>query len=208
MTLTKIIIADDHTLFTNGLELLLKQEPDMQVIGVVGDGKSLLSLIELQRPHLILLDINMPEMSGMVALQRIKQNYAAIKVLMLSTYNEAHLIETSKQFGANGYLLKNCSKPELLKTIAAVMQGNSCFPYRGPDMFNNADDPDHLLKQFNLTRREIEIVFLIKEGLTNQLIAEKLFLSIFTVATHRKNIMHKLHLKSPAALMRFLMESC
>lgn len=202
----KVIIADDHALFVNGLELLLKEDPDVEVIAVANDGNDLLRLTEKQLPDVILLDVNMPNMNGLDALKHIKKNFSSAKVIILSTYQEDHLIEKAKQYGANGYLLKNCNKDELIKTIFLVAEGKTCFPYRIPKTDRNFTYTDILLKKINLTKRELEITELIKEGLTNQQMAEKLFLSIFTVETHRKNIMQKLQLKNPAALIRFLLE--
>lgn len=207
MKQTKIIIADDHNLFINGLQLLLKEEEDMDVVGIANDGHELLQLLAQQLPDLVLLDINMPNMNGLDAVKQIKQSFPLLKVIMLSTYHEDHLIEKAKQYGANGYLLKNCNKDELLKTISLVADGKICFPYRLPKIENSFNNEDHFLKQFNLTKRETEIVGLIKEGFTNQQMAEKLFLSIFTIETHRKNIMQKLQLNSPSALIRFLMKN-
>ena len=202
----KIIIADDHTLFINGLRLLLKEEPRIEVIDVANDGKELLDVLTTTTPDLILLDINMPVLNGLEAARYIKRSYPAIKLIILSTYNEDHLVDKAKQAGVNGYLLKNSSKEELLQTIYLVMNYQSAFPYREPKKENLFDREDSFLKPFNLTKREMEIVLLLKNNLTNQQIADQLFLSIYTVDTHRKNIMQKLGLKSPAALMKFIIE--
>ncbi|HEX7755569.1 MAG TPA: response regulator transcription factor [Niabella sp.] len=202
----KIIIADDHTLFINGLRLLLKEEPQIEVIDVANDGKELLDVLTTTTPDLILLDINMPVLNGLEAARYIKRSYPAIKLIILSTYNEDHLVDKAKQAGVNGYLLKNSSKEELLQTIYLVMNYQSAFPYREPKKENLFDREDSFLKPFNLTKREMEIVLLLKNNLTNQQIADQLFLSIYTVDTHRKNIMQKLGLKSPAALMKFIIE--
>lgn len=201
-----IIIADDHVLFIDGLKLLLKDEEGILVGDVANDGKELLDLLQYQKPDIILLDINMPKMNGLEAARNIKQSYPCIKIIILSTYNEDHLIEKAKQYGANGYLLKNCSKEELLQTIRLVFTEHTSFPYRIHKNENDFDKTDNFLKQFNLTKRESEIVQLIKNNFTNHQIADKLYLSIYTIETHRKNIMQKLGLKSPAALMKFIVE--
>ncbi len=202
-----LIIADDHQLFIDGLKRLLSDEADIAVDDVAADGRELLSLLQQQRPDIILLDINMPRLNGLEAIRIIKQQSIPVKIIVLSTYSDEHLVEKAKGSGANGYLLKNCSKAELLQTIRLVSSGHTSFPYREPTHENEFTANDHFLKQFNLTKRELEIVQLIKENFTNQQIADKLYLSIHTVETHRKNIMQKLELTGPAALMKFILEN-
>lgn len=192
----KIIIADDHPLFSDGLSNLLDNEKDLQVIGIVGNGRALIDVIRKNQPDLILLDINMPQMNGLEAVKKIKQDYPKIKILMLSTYSEEHLIEKAKFYGADGYLLKNANKEELLETVRLIAGGQSCFPYRANALQSHFDDEDNFLKKFSLTKRESEILQFIKQGNTNQQIAQEIHLSIYTVETHRKNIMHKLNLNS------------
>jgi two-component system nitrate/nitrite response regulator NarL len=207
MKIIKIIIADDHNLFIDGLKLLLKDEQDMEVVDIANDGKELLAILQNSIADIILLDINMPQLNGLDALRHIKQSKPLAKIIMLSTYNDEHLVEKAKTAGANGYLLKTTSKPELLDTIRLVASGQACFPYRRPKSENEFDINDIFLKQFNLSKRETEILRLIKLGLTNQLIADKLFLSVYTVETHRKNIMQKLNLKNPPALYKFIADN-
>ena len=200
----KIIIADDHLLFIEGLRMLIESEPGITIIDIANDGKELLQILPANLPDVILLDINMPNMNGLNAAIYIRQSYPSVKILMLSTYSEEHLIEKAKKNGANGYLLKNSSKEELLQSIRLVYKGLLCFPFRVPERVNEFSSNDIFLKQYNFTKRETEVILLIKQGLTNQQISDKLFLSIYTVETHRKNIMQKLHLNSPSALMKFI----
>jgi len=199
-----LVIADDHTLFIDGLCSLLKDEPDMHIMDIANDGNELLSILNAAQPDIVLLDINMPGLNGLEAAKYIKQSYSSLKIIMLSTYNDEHLVDKSKHLGANGYMLKTTNKEELLQTIRLVWAGQACFPYRVPKTVNEFDNG--FLKQFNLTKRELEILKLIKKEYTNQQIADELFLSIYTVETHRKNIMQKLNLKSPVALHKFLGE--
>ena len=206
-TKIKLIIADDHLLFIDGLQSLLKDEEQISVVDIANDGKELLDILQKQTPDTILLDINMPKLNGLEATKYIKHSHPSIKIIILSTYNEDHLVEKSKEYGANGYLLKNCTKAELLQSIFLVSAGHSCFPYRDPKTSNEFDTSDNFLKSYDLTKREVEIIQLIKTHHTNQQIADKLFLSIYTVETHRKNIMHKLGFKHPSALMKFILEN-
>jgi two-component system nitrate/nitrite response regulator NarL len=201
-----LIIADDHTLFIDGLCLLLQSEPDIEILTIASNGRELMSLLYKHKPDVILLDINMPGFNGFEALSRIKSIYPKIKVIMLSTYNEEHLIEKAKAGGANGYMVKNADKDELINVIKLVGQGQSCFPYKQPAVNPLFDEQDPFLKQFQLTKRELELLQLIKLNLTNQQMADELSLSIYTVETHRKNIMQKLNLKNPVELSRFILQ--
>jgi two-component system nitrate/nitrite response regulator NarL len=202
----KLIIADDHTLFIDGLCMLLQNEPQIEVISIANNGRELLGLLHTHVPNVILLDINMPGFNGFEALSRIKAQYPKIKVIMLSTYNEEHLIEKARAGGANGYLVKNADKAELLNVISLVSQGQSSFPYKQPAANPIFNESDPFLKQFQLTKRELEILQLIKQNYTNQQMADHLHLSIYTVETHRKNIMQKLNLKNPVELTRFMLQ--
>lgn len=202
-----VIIADDHLLFIEGLKSLLCTEEGITILDVANDGRELLALLAHKHPDVVLLDINMPLLNGLDALRYIKQAHPALKIIMLSTYHEDHLIEKAKQSGAHGYLLKNCNRDELIQTLYLVNEGNTCFPYRLPKATFSVNEPDHFLKRFDLTKRETEVARLIKEGHTNQQIASHLFLSLYTVETHRKNIMHKLGLNKPGALLKFLLEN-
>lgn len=202
-----IIIADDHLLFIDGLRALLKSEMGIAVVGEAHNGKELLTIIKATPADMVLLDINMPQMNGLDAAQTIRLLYPSIKIIMLSTYSETHLLTKAMQSGANGYLLKNSSKNELIHTIHSVASGNEYFPAYDAEKNYQTGITDSFLKQFNLTKREVELLKLIKKGLTNQQIAEQLFLSIYTVETHRKNIMQKLGLNGSSSLMRFIVEN-
>jgi DNA-binding NarL/FixJ family response regulator len=201
-----VIIADDHTLFINGLCMLLQSEPDIEIMNIAANGKEVMSLLHTHAPRLLLLDINMPGMNGFDVLKRVKDYYPKIKVIMLSTYNEEHLIEKAKAGGADGYIFKNVEKDELLRVMRQVAQGQPCFPYKQPVINSTFGEPDVFLKQFQLTKREQELLQFIKQNYTNQQMANHLHLSIYTVETHRKNIMQKLNLKNPVELTKFILQ--
>jgi RNA polymerase sigma factor (sigma-70 family) len=204
----RIMLADDHPLFIEGLSMMLRREPDFELCGIANNGREVLEMLPTTKPDLILLDINMPKMNGLETIKYIKQSYPAVKIVMLSGYFDDAIIKEAKLKGANGYLLKSSQQDELIQTIKMVNSG-AVFatphheePAPGEFLVN-----DKFLAQFNLTKREREIIQLIKNGMTNQEIAQNLHLSVYTVETHRKNIMQKLKLNSPGALMKFIIEN-
>jgi len=201
-----IIIADDHNLFIEGLLLLLKGEEGIEIEAIANNTTQLIDLLHKATADVILLDINMPGVSGLDALKQIKQLAPLTKIAMLSTYNEEHLIEKAKSYGANGYLLKNTSKEELLQTIRLIYSGKNCFPGKNNHHTISFSEDGVFLAQLTLTKREKELVQLIKKSFTNHQIADQLNLSIYTVETHRKNIMQKLKLKNPIELMKFIIQ--
>ncbi len=202
-----LLIADDHMLFLDGIRRILCDEDNITLMGEALNGKDLLDMLHKNKPEVILLDINMPVMNGFDTIKFIKMSYPEIKIIILSTYNDEHLIEKAKGLGANGYLLKTASKEELIETVNLVAKGHSCFPYRQPNAKQLSNMDNRFWVQYSLTKREGEILEKIKAGQTNQQIANSLFLSIYTVETHRKNIMQKLQLKTTAALMKFIFEN-
>jgi len=203
----KLFIADDHSLLVDGLILLLKDVPDILISGIASDGKQLLDQIRQDPPDVILTDINMPNLNGLDAIRSIRRLTLSIKIIVLSTYNEDHLIKMAKDYGANGYKLKNCGKAELVHAIRSVYNGENCFPVQLSPVKQATIHQDPFLRQFKLTVREVEVARLIKDHFTNQQIAEKLCLSVFTIETHRKNIMQKLNLRRPSELIAFLLKS-
>lgn len=203
----QIIIADDHTIFIDGLKMLLKDEPDINILAVANNGKDLLSLLPTSKPDIILLDINMPKVNGLETGRMIQQYYPDVRYMILSTYNDEHLIEKAKSYGASAYVLKTENKDKLVEAIRSVKDGGVCFPDLSNEDRNEFDSRDQFLKQFDLTKREIEILKLIKKDYSNHQMADELFLSVYTVQTHRKNIMHKLGINHAAALMKFILEN-
>lgn len=204
----RIMLADDHPLFIEGLSMMLRREPDFELCGVANNGREVLEMLPTTNPDLILLDINMPKMNGLETIKYIKQSFPSVKIVMLSGYFDDAIIKEAKLKGANGYLLKSSQQDELIQTIKMVYSGSAFStphheePAPGEFLVN-----DKFLAQFNLTKREREIIQHIKTGMTNQEMAQNLHLSVYTVETHRKNIMQKLKLNSPGALMKFIIEN-
>lgn len=203
----RLAIADDHNLFIEGLMLLLNQEKSLSINGIANNARDLLELMKKNTYDIILLDVNMPGMTGLDAIATIKHSHPDVKIIMLSTYNEKHLIKKAKELGADGYLIKNVNKNELVLAIHQVYEGKHFFTDEQVEVNNTFNNDDAFLVQYSLTKKEKELLQLIKQGYTNKQMADTLFLSIYTIETHRKNIMQKLKLKNPADLMRFIVSN-
>jgi DNA-binding NarL/FixJ family response regulator len=203
MTNLKIFIADDHQLLIDGLSSFFKELDGFEVIGHANDGLVLLQEIATKVPDIILLDLNMPKMDGMATLKNIKANYPNIKVIIISNYHQSQLIKETKALGANGYVLKNGSKSDLLSAIETVNSGKMYFPEEEEKTNNNSVFADEFMKKHQLTKREVEIIRLVCQELNSKEIAEKLFIAEFTVNTHRRNILSKLEMKNTPALINF-----
>lgn len=204
-----ILIADDHQMFIDGLKALLKREKNFQIIGEVGSGGQAIEFIENHQPDLLITDISMPGMSGVDLTRWVKSNYPEIKVLVLTMYNDREIVNEILMSEAEGYILKNTGKHELISAINRI-NGNSTF--YSTEVLNVM--MTRLKKQRNiekntslLTPREIEIVKLIMEELSSEEIAEKLFISKRTVDTHRKNILQKTNTRTIVGLLKFAIEN-
>jgi two-component system nitrate/nitrite response regulator NarL len=204
-----IIIADDHRVFIDGIKALLKDFPEMNVIGEATNGQELCALVKEKKPQLVLTDIQMPVKDGIEATKEIHKEFPEIKVVALSMMNESIYIKKMLEAGASGYILKTVNKEELVDTIRKVAAGEKYFsPEVTAQLMNNfTGKSSHNNPADVLTKREKEILSLIAKGLTDKEIAEKVFLSPLTITTHRKNILSKLGLKNKVELARFAMEN-
>ncbi len=203
----KIIIADDHQLFADGVEQILCADPNFEVLAKVDNGKLLLQTLNRLKPDLILLDINMPYLNGMEAAQTIKKSMPEIGVVFLSMYYDNKIIALAKQYGVNGFIIKNTTATDLKAALIKVIKGETVFVL--PKEFINhpiENKDEDFTKRYKLSPREIEIIQLIKKGKTTKEIAGDIFLSAFTVETHRKNIFKKLNITSVGQLISFAVE--
>lgn len=203
----KIFIADDHQLLIDGLTSFFKELDGFEVIGCANDGLLLLQEIATKVPDIILLDLNMPKMDGMATLKNIKASYPNIKVIILSNYHRSQLIKETKALGANGYVLKNGSKSDLLSAIETVNSGKMYFPEEEEKTNINSVFADEFMKKHQLTKREVEIIRLVCQELNSKEIADQLFIAEFTVNTHRRNILSKLGMKNTPALINFAQQN-
>jgi DNA-binding NarL/FixJ family response regulator len=204
----KIIIADDHQIVVDGLKSILNQLTDYKVITTASNGKELLKSLEIVEPDIVLLDIDMPVLNGIETLKEIKKHYPGIKTIILTMHEEKSLVKKMTDLGANGFLFKNSDIEELIIAMESVMNG---IPYFSVSLRNELINNDLIgnnesnidSKKSLLTEREIEIIKLIVEGLSNKEIADKLFISPRTVDTHRTNLMKKLEVNNVAGLVRY-----
>ena len=200
----KVYIVEDHSVVVEGIYSLLQSEKGIEMVGNACNATDCLQYFTKQVADIILMDIGLPDMSGIDLCALIKKKYPGIMVIALSTFNQGSYINKMMQAGASGYLLKNTGKVELLEAIKTAAEGKTYLSFEvGKEMQLNKEIPNNVPL---LTKREKEILQLIAEGLTNIQIAEKLFISIDTVDTHRKNLHHKLNVKNTATLIRFAVE--
>jgi DNA-binding NarL/FixJ family response regulator len=199
---TCILIADDHVLFNDGVKhLLVAYFPD---IHQVFSGKDVESAVARLRPQLLLLDINLPGMDGLELSKRLKKSNAAPRIILLSMYNDQKFIRLAEEIGVEGYLLKSTTQSGLLSGIHAVLKGSTAYCTQTDP--HNVHAKDVFMEKYKLTQRELEIIRLIKEGMSSAQIAESIYLSVYTVETHRRNINLKLNIKNPAELVRKAIE--
>ena len=197
-----IIIVDDHQLFRDGLAGLLSKYKHFEILARLPDGESLLEHLSNGRaPEIVLLDLTMPGINGFEVLEKLKKHYKNIKTIVISMHDDGNYIAKCAKVGAYGYLLKNTDEEELIMAINNV--------YRG-ERYYNADISTRMFQNLSLqtsipeklTKRELEVLGFLSEGLTTKAIAEQMFISTRTVETHRANMLKKLNVKNTAALIK------
>ena len=203
----KITVVDDHKLFLDGLCGLLATQPDFEVIGKGSNGKEALHLLNKSLPDVLIMDLNMPVLDGQIASEKILKLFPSIKILVLSMYNTVTLSTTLKALGIKGYLPKDTDSQLLFSVIRTLSTGNCYFKQPvNPFVQNQFSATDAFLKKHNLTHRELEILKLICQNFSSQQIASKLCISLFTVDTHRKNMIQKLDVDKKTGLLNFALK--
>ncbi len=202
----RLLIVDDHTIVRQGLIALLEDEADLRVVGQAGSAQEALALMEACRPDVVLLDITLPDLSGLEVTRRIVQTWPGVRVLILTMHEEEAFFFEALRAGAAGYVLKGADSEELLYAIHAVYEGGVYLPPKLAaslvrDYLNQQFRP--FLEEIPLTPREQTILRLIAQGLTNRQIAERLSLSLNTVKTHRQHLYEKLGLHRRSDLVAY-----
>ncbi len=209
MTAIKVVLVDDHQLIRMGITALLNSENDIEVIGEVNSAKDVLKSIESMKPDLVLMDISLDDGDGIILTKEICKRDKDVKVIMLSMHVKEDFIQRSIKAGASGYILKDSPKEELIKAIKVVADGGQYFAAEVSQLMVSSyvtkagDFTNPIRKSSGLTNREIEIIRLLSDGLSNQKIADILGISHRTVDTHRTNIMQKVKVKNVAELVKY-----
>ncbi len=208
----KIFLADDHPLIMQGVQLILDNEPDLEVIGRATDGRTLVREAKKQQPDVVILDITMPELNGIEAARQLRQEIPHCRIIMLSMHGTARLVMQALEAGADGYLLKGSANEDVVDAVRNVIRGRRYLSEKitdaagtdlpGRDRARPWDDP-----LSRLSAREREVMQLVVEGNTNAQIAEKLHLSPKSIATYRGRLMQKLNLPDLPSLVRFTLEN-
>lgn len=200
----KVFIVEDHSVVIEGIYALLRHEIDIQVTGHSLSGSECLQYFINHSADVVLMDISLPDINGIELCKEIKKKYPGIMILALSTFNQGSYIRKMMDNGASGYLLKNAGRKEIIEAIKTVITGKSFLSFDAQQSLKSDTLQQNTLPP--LTKREKEILKHIADGLTNLQIAERLFISIDTVDTHRKNLHTKLNVKNTAMLIRFAVE--
>jgi len=210
----RVALVDDHQLVRDGIRSLLTNLPNIEVVAESDCGKTMLNLIEQVKPDILLVDISLPEMSGIELARLLTSNYPHIKVIILSMHTEQEYIFNSLRNGVKGYLHKSISREELIEAIEQVFLGNEYFSKEVSGIIlksylRQIKDPERVEEYENkkLTPRELEILRMVAQGYSNQLIADKLFISVRTVESHKNHIMQKLELTTTVDLVKYAIKN-
>lgn len=198
-----IAIADDHKLMSEGISAILQSDPALTVSKVCANGKQLLEYLKSDPVDLVLVDLNMPVLDGPSTIRILRSRCVSCKIVVLSMYADEHIYNKCRELNIDGYLHKDSDAQHLIDTVKAIYHGEKRYDYDHTAAQHQTGDlfEDKFVNTFKLSRRELEVVDLVRQGLTNQEIADRLFLSVHTVMTHRKNILHKLGARNTAEML-------
>ncbi|MDF2178160.1 response regulator transcription factor [Aliiglaciecola sp. CAU 1673] len=196
----RLVVADDHVMLRQSLVQVISAQDDMQVMAQCDEGESLIQAVLTHQPDVVLMDISMPNMNGLVAIDKLLSQRPGCRVLVLTMHNEMEYVQAMQRAGAFGYLLKESSTDTLLKAIRQVALGKRVFPGEAQRSVTPSTLSQHPLDV--LTRREREVFFLVVAGKTSKTIAELLNMSLKTVENHRSKILKKLQAGNVAELIR------
>jgi DNA-binding NarL/FixJ family response regulator len=199
MDKVKILVVDDHPMVLEGMKSMLQQIGFVEMTGMASNAYGALEKIKTTCPDIVITDINLPEISGIELTLKIRKEYPSVKVIAMSTFKERSYISQMVQNGASGYLVKSASKEEIEEAILSVSEGKLHMSF---DINASSSEKEKLISVPTLSSREKEVLALIANGFTNPQIAAKLFLSMHTVDSHRKNLLTKFEVNNTASLIK------
>lgn len=214
MSMITVVLADDHAVLRSGLRLMLNTQEDMEVVGEAADGEAAIRLCREMKPDIVLLDLNMPGLSGIDAIEEIKRDNPETRILVLTMHDDEGYLKKVLKSGCSGYILKKAADVELISAIRTVYRGgvfvdpslvkHLVYDYISPV---GPDEQHHVKFAGLLSERENEVLKLVALGYTNKQIADELFLSVKTVETHKSKIKEKLNIRSRSDLVRYAIQN-
>lgn len=207
--ITKIAITDDHTLVLQGINSMLENTQEIEVVGLYENAKETLENIKVHKPDVLFLDINLPDINGVDLSKQLLVKFPDLKIIALTSFEDVYIVKKMLKNGVHGYLLKNTDKLELIDAIKTVLSGGQYLHKDIQEKLLNLTTNKKETNSFltSLTRREIEVLKALADELTTIEISEKLFISPKTVETHRMNIMSKLGAKNSVGIIKSAMEN-
>ncbi|MCB0517851.1 MAG: response regulator transcription factor [Lewinellaceae bacterium] len=210
----KIFLADDHPVIAHGVSCMLSKQPEIEVVGTALSGEEMFQLLPKARPHILLLDLNMPSTDFYENIAWVKEHAPWVKIIIYSAYYSPELVKSLLHEGVKGYLSKTATPSDLMEALETVSRGEIfVLPYASAQsdscqqhLEDHPEFQDDFKKRLGLSRREQEILVLISQGLSSQRIGKTLYISKHTVETHRKNILRKLDFNSSTELVRFAVQ--
>jgi len=213
----KVVLVDDHLLFAEGMKSVLNSIEEVETVSVAYNGRELFPLLFKTHPDLLLLDLNLVEENGLELIAKIKKEFSSTKIMVLTSYDDPKYVKQAFRNGVDGYMLKSAEKDDLVDGIKRILVGEIFFgkgvklpntnSVNGLGQKSAFETDDRFVQKNNLTKREVEILGLIGEALSNKEIAEQLFISDQTVSVHKKNLMRKLGVNSTASLVKIAFQS-
>ena len=202
----KILIADDHIMFSDGIAAIINKEPDMEVVGKTPTGAGVFEILHQKEVNLLLLDINLLDMNGIEVAKRLKASSFTLPFMAISMFNDESYISGILAEGASGYILKNTNKTQLLAAIRSVYQGKRFFSAEVTETIMRGLSQEKVPKMPKLSRREKEVLVLIAEEFTTKEIAAQLFVSLKTVESHRSSLLAKFEVRNAVGLIKVAIE--
>jgi len=209
----KVLVVDDHDLVREGIRLLLHNNPEIEVVDEAENGEVAIKKAGLAKPHVLLMDLSMPIMNGLECTRLIKLKYPEQKVLVLSMHDDEDYLSEVMDAGADGYILKNSKAKELTSAIKRVANGETYIGhgFKLRTLLSYKLGPENKgqisLKKLNISEREMDVLRLIAEGLTNTQMANRLFTSVRTIETRRKRLLEKTNTNNTATLVKFALSN-